>query len=129
MDALKTGKIKLTDAENILARKLYGRWSGKHLDLWKREFDIVHQGDKGSINLAEKIFDKLAGSSKLGNGFLTELKKDPDLYQKVVKYFDEDPRIVNAILSDEPISQIKSYISEIEAKHSISTVDDAVDTA
>lgn len=60
---------------------------------------------------------------------MTELKKDPDLYKKVVQYFDDDPRIVNAILSDEPISQIKVYINEIEAKRSAGAVSNAVDAA
>lgn len=127
MEALKTGKIGLADAEDILARKLYGTWAGKNLDLRKIEFDIIEQGKRWSINLSEKIFDNFASSSKLGNSFLTNLKKDPELYNKLIKYFDEDPRIANAIIADEPLEKLRSYVDEIEAKRSAAVVSEAID--
>ena len=61
--------------------------------------------------------------------FLKELKQDPELYQKVIKNFDNGNEIRFAITADEGIEKLKTIVNNLETKAVSNVTDTATDIA
>ena len=61
--------------------------------------------------------------------FLKELKQDPELYQKVIKNFDNGNEIRLAITGDEGIEKLKTIVNNLETKAASNVTDTATDIA
>ena len=61
--------------------------------------------------------------------FLKELKQDPELYQKVIKNFDNGNEIRLAITGDEGIEKLKTIVNNLETKAASNVIDTATDIA
>ena len=127
MNAVKRGDLKLAKAEEIMRGKTSGLRTGKSEKIWWDYFGLPK--DKTNINLAEKIFDKYVSGTKATDAFLKELKQDPELYQKVIKNFDNGNEIRLAITGDEGIEKLKTIVNNLETKAVSNVTDTATDIA
>ena len=128
MEALKRGDLKLSKAANVMQGKIWGHGTGKSEKIWAEYFGLP-KSEKWDFVVAEKIFDKYVSETKTSDTFLKELKQDPDLYQKVIKNFDNGNEVRLAIAGDEGLENLRTIVDRVESRVVTQTGAHAADTA
>ena len=128
MEALKRGDLKLSKAANVMQGKIWGHGTGKSEKIWTEYFGLP-KSEKWDFIVAEKIFDKYVSETKTSDTFLKELKQDPDLYQKVIKNFDNGNEVRLAIAGDEGLENLRTIVDRVDSRVAIQTGGRAADTA
>ena len=128
MEALKRGDLKLSKAANVMQGKIWGYGTGKSEKIWAEYFGLP-KSEKWDFVVAEKIFDKYVSETKATDLFLKELKQDPDLYQKVIKNFDNGNEVRLAIAGDEGLENLRTIVDRVDSRVAIQTGERAADTA
>ena len=128
MEALKRGDLKLSKAANVMQGKIWGHGTGKSEKIWAEYFGLP-KSEKWDFVVAEKIFDKYVSETKATDLFLKELKQDLDLYQKVIKNFDNGNEVRLAIAGDKGLENLRTIVDRVDSRVAIQTGERAADTA
>lgn len=125
IDELKSGRLSLERAQTIVSSKTKGLFSAKSYKNWDAFFNLPEE--KKGLNFIEVVFDKYVTSIQWNNIFLKELKADQDLYQSVIKNFDNGNELRMAIVNDEWVDGIKRALQAIESRQTSSAASGVLD--
>lgn len=126
LDALKSWKISLADAESIINKKINGFFSWKSWEKWGKTFNIAKDARK-TANIREAAFDACIKSFKDWQIYLENLKLNHNaLYKRIVESYDSSKELREAVRSKQPIDQLEALVAKIPHGW-VEVVDDVVD--
>ena len=128
LDALKSWKISLADAESIINKKINGFFSWRSWEKWGKTFNIAKDARK-TANIREAAFDACIKSFKDWQMYLEDLKLNHNaLYKRIVESYDSSKEVREAVRSKQPIDQLETLVARIPSEWA-GVVDDAVEEA
>lgn len=112
--ALHQWKITLSDAEDILARKV-GSWNDKISSARMERFKVdaqILRSNQDVLHLKKCLFDDYVGN--LNKNLLTKIKNDKELYEKAIKWFDKDSCVKDFIRSWGNVDDLRQRLTSLE---------------